>query len=81
MFMSRVQQGRRPIYGGTEKFQTDPRWRNYILFNEYLHGDNGAGLGATTGTNHLGFRCVKSISKKTAVEGIEWSFHRRRKND
>jgi hypothetical protein len=38
--------GRRPIYGGTERFQTDPFWRDCLLFNEYFHGDNGAGLGA-----------------------------------
>lgn len=46
--------GRRPIYGGTEKFQTDPHWRNLILFNEYFHGDNGAGLGATHQTGWTG---------------------------
>lgn len=40
-------EGRRPLYGGTEKFQTDPHWRDYILFYEYFHGDNGAGLGAS----------------------------------
>jgi hypothetical protein len=39
--------GRRPLYGGTEKFQNDPHWRDYILFYEYFHGDNGAGLGAS----------------------------------
>ena len=39
--------GRRPIYGGQEKFQTDPHWRDLILFYEYFHGDNGAGLGAS----------------------------------
>ena len=44
---SRGEDGRRPIYGGTEKFQTDPHWRDHILFFEYFHGDNGAGLGAS----------------------------------
>jgi mannosylglycerate hydrolase MGH1-like protein/glycosyl hydrolase family 63 len=39
--------GRRPIYGGTEKFQADPHWKDLILFNEYFHGDNGAGIGAS----------------------------------
>jgi hypothetical protein len=39
-------QGRRPVYGGTRKFQEDPYWRDYVLFYEYFHGDNGAGLGA-----------------------------------
>jgi len=43
----RNQQGRRPVYGGTEKFQSDPYWRDHILFYEYFHGDNGAGLGAS----------------------------------
>jgi hypothetical protein len=39
--------GRRPVYGGVEKLQTDPAWKDNLLFNEYFHGDNGAGLGAT----------------------------------
>ncbi len=39
--------GRRPVYGGTAKFQEDPHWRDLILFFEYFHGDNGAGLGAS----------------------------------
>jgi hypothetical protein len=39
--------GRRPVYGGTEKFQTDPHWRDHVLFYEYFHGDNGAGVGAS----------------------------------
>lgn len=39
--------GRRPVYGGREKFQADPHWRDYILFHEYFHGDNGAGIGAS----------------------------------
>jgi Mannosylglycerate hydrolase MGH1-like glycoside hydrolase domain len=43
----RDEQGRRPVYGGTEKFQTDPHWRELLLFYEYFHGDNGAGLGAS----------------------------------
>ena len=39
--------GRRPVYGDTEKLQTDPAWKDNLTFNEYFHGDNGAGLGAT----------------------------------
>jgi hypothetical protein len=46
--------GRRPVYGGTEKFQTDPHWKDYILFYEYFHGDNGAGLGASHQTGWTG---------------------------
>jgi hypothetical protein len=47
-------QGRRPVYGGTEKFQSDPHWRDRILFYEYFHGDNGAGLGASHQTGWTG---------------------------
>ena len=43
----RDSQGRRAVFGGTEKFQTDPHFRDHILFYEYFHGDNGAGLGAS----------------------------------
>jgi hypothetical protein len=50
----RDQSGRRPVYGGTEKFQTDPHWKDYILFYEYFHGDNGAGLGASHQTGWTG---------------------------
>ena len=46
--------GRRAVYGGTEKFQTDPHWRDCILFYEYFHGDNGAGLGASHQTGWTG---------------------------
>jgi len=46
--------GRRPVYGGAKKFQEDPLWRDHILFYEYFHGDNGAGLGgAHTGWTSL----------------------------
>jgi hypothetical protein len=47
-------EGRRPVYGGTEKFQTDPNWKDYLLFYEYFHGDNGAGLGASHQTGWTG---------------------------
>ncbi len=46
--------GQRPVYGGTKKFQDDPHWRDYILFYEYFHGDNGAGLGASHQTGWTG---------------------------
>ena len=48
--------GRRPVYGGTKKFQEDPHWRDLILFYEYFHGDNGAGLGASHQTGWTGGR-------------------------
>ncbi|MFA5205061.1 MAG: glucosidase [Lentisphaeria bacterium] len=47
-------QGRRPVYGATDKFQTDPYWRDCILFYEYFHGDNGAGIGASHQTGWTG---------------------------
>jgi hypothetical protein len=46
--------GRRPVHGGTEKFQTDPHWRDLLLFYEYFHGDNGAGIGASHQTGWTG---------------------------
>ncbi len=51
--------GRRPVFGGTEKFQTDPHWRDNILFYEYFHGDNGAGIGASHQTGWTG--CIARI--------------------
>jgi hypothetical protein len=50
----RDKQGRRPVYGATEKFQTDPHWRDYLQFYEYFHGDNGAGIGASHQTGWTG---------------------------
>ena len=50
----RDQSGRRCVYGGTQKFQTDPHWKDYLLFHEYFHGDNGAGLGASHQTGWTG---------------------------
>lgn len=50
----RDQGGRRPVYGGTAKFQDDPHWRDCLLFYEYFHGDNGAGLGASHQTGWTG---------------------------
>ena len=46
--------GRRPSFGGVERFQTDPRWKDNLFFNEYFHGDNGAGLGACHQTGWTG---------------------------
>jgi len=46
--------GRRPVYGGTEKFQQDPHWRDLLLFYEYFHGDDGAGIGASHQTGWTG---------------------------
>jgi hypothetical protein len=50
----RDESGRRPVFGGSETFQTDPRWRDHVLFYEYFHGDNGAGVGASHQTGWTG---------------------------
>jgi hypothetical protein len=50
----RDSKGHRPVYGGSKKFQEDPHWKDYILFFEYFHGDNGAGLGASHQTGWTG---------------------------
>jgi hypothetical protein len=47
-------EGRRPVFGGVERFQSDPHWRDYLLFYEYFHGDNGAGIGASHQTGWTG---------------------------
>jgi hypothetical protein len=46
--------GRRPVFGGAPKFQGDPHWRDHLLFYEYFHGDNGAGIGASHQTGWTG---------------------------
>jgi hypothetical protein len=65
--------GRRPVYGGTRKFQEDPHWRDLILFYEYFHGDNGAGLGASHQTGWTGIiaRTMHIFSTTTAEQVIE----------
>jgi hypothetical protein len=69
----RDESGRRPVYGGTEKFQTDPNWRDYILFYEYFHGDNGAGLGAShqTGWTGLVAKLIELFGRVDELEFLE----------
>ena len=62
--------GRRPVYGGAEKFQTDPHWKDYILFYEYFHGDNGAGLGASHQTGWTGL-VAKLIEFFGRIDGAQ----------
>jgi hypothetical protein len=50
----RDEAGRRPVFGGAEKLQSDPYWRDHLLFYEYFHGDNGAGIGASHQTGWTG---------------------------
>jgi hypothetical protein len=50
----RDRHGQRAVFGGNERFQNDPRWRDYVPFHEYFHGDNGAGIGASHQTGWTG---------------------------
>jgi hypothetical protein len=65
--------GWRPVYGGTQKFQEDPHWRDLILFYEYFHGDNGAGLGASHQTGWTGIiaRMMHLFATTTAKQALE----------
>ena len=67
-------QGHRPVYGGTQKFQDDPHWRELVLFYEYFHGDNGAGLGAShqTGWTGLVARMMHFFATTTADQVLEF---------
>jgi hypothetical protein len=66
----RDSEGRRPVYGGARKFQDDPHWRDLVLFYEYFHGDNGAGLGAShqTGWSGLVARGMHLFATTTAEQ-------------
>jgi hypothetical protein len=66
-------QGRRPVHGGARKFQEDPHWRDLILFYEYFHGDNGAGLGASHQTGWTGIvaRAMHLFATSTSKEFLE----------
>jgi hypothetical protein len=65
--------GRRPVYGGSRKFQEDPHWRDLLLFYEYFHGDNGAGLGASHQTGWTGIvaRGMHLFATTTAEQMLE----------
>ena len=65
--------GRRPVYGATQKFQEDPHWRDLILFFEYFHGDNGAGLGASHQTGWTGViaRLMQIFADFTPARALE----------
>ena len=64
---------RRPVYGGSRKFQEDPYWRDCLLFYEYFHGDNGAGLGASHQTGWTGIiaRIMHLFATTTAEQALE----------
>lgn len=63
---TRGEGGKRPFYGDISTFQNDPHWRDLILFNEYFHGDNGAGLGAShqTGWTGLVAELIQQVGRK-----------------
>jgi hypothetical protein len=69
----RDKDGRRSVYGGSKKFQEDPHWRDLILFYEYFHGDNGAGLGASHQTGWTGViaRAMHIFATSTAEQFLE----------
>jgi hypothetical protein len=69
----RDENGKRPVYGGSRKFQQDPHWRDLILFYEYFHGDNGAGIGASHQTGWTGViaRMMHLFATSTAAEARE----------
>jgi hypothetical protein len=69
----RDENGKRPVYGGTKKFQEDPHWKDYVLFYEYFHGDNGAGLGAShqTGWTGLIARSLDLFARFTPKMALE----------
>jgi hypothetical protein len=64
--------GRRPVFGGIDKFQTDPHWHDHLLFHEYFHGDNGAGIGASHQTGWTGTVAVLLLlgSERGAVAAV-----------
>jgi hypothetical protein len=77
----RDDEGRRPVYGGIRLFQEDPHWRDLILFHEYFHGDNGAGLGAShqTGWTGLVARLIQAhgqFDDETILEDRHWPLAR-----
>jgi hypothetical protein len=67
--------GRRPVFGDYEKFQTDPHFRDYILFHEYFHGDNGRGCGAShqTGWTGLVANLIDQLAAQGSVSGTQAS--------
>jgi hypothetical protein len=69
--------GKRPVYGGTKKFQEDPYWKDHILFYEYFHGDNGAGLGASHQTGWTGIiaRALDLFARMTPALVLQVSKH------
>jgi hypothetical protein len=75
----RDKDGRRPVYGGTRTFQENPHWRDYLLFYEYFHGNNGAGLGASHQTGWTGIiarlmHVFATVTPEDVLEGGKKSY-------
>ena len=71
----RDDKGHRPVFGGAKKFHDDPHWRDYILFYEYFHGENGAGLGASHQTGWTGViaRIIDGLGRLDADRALDFS--------
>ena len=69
----RDENGHRPVFGGTQKFQNDPNWRDNLLFYEYFHGDNGAGIGASHQTGWTGIvaTLIEIFGQTNAAQYLE----------
>jgi hypothetical protein len=69
----RDENGRRAVFGGQDYFQHDPHWRDYVLFYEYFHGDNGAGVGAShqTGWTGLVAKLIQQQGEHHTMSAIE----------
>jgi hypothetical protein len=74
IFLRNVE-GKRPVFGGARKFQEDPHWRDHILFYEYFHGDNGAGLGASHQTGWTGIiaRSLDLFARVDSADALQIS--------
>jgi hypothetical protein len=68
---TRDAEGRRAVFGGQDRVQRDPHWRDYLLFHEYFHGDNGAGIGASHQTGWTGL-----VAKLIQQQGEQAAAHR-----
>ncbi len=69
----RDEKGRRPVNGNTEKLQTDPHWRDFVLFYEYFNGDSGAGVGAN---HHTGWTGLVTKLMRQSGESIRRKKHK-----
>jgi hypothetical protein len=69
----RDEDGRRPVHGANERFQTDPHWRDLVLFYEYFHGDSGRGVGAShqTGWTGLVAKLLQQNGERTDAADAE----------